>query len=68
MAANLVTGYIIAIRSGETDRRAVKAAVEQMKQMNAKIVGFVLNDVNLKTNGNYEGRYAKYYRSYGSRA
>ena len=68
VAANLVTGYIIAIRSGETDRRAVKAAVEQMKQMNAKIVGFVLNDVNLKTNGNYEGRYAKYYRSYGSRA
>ena len=68
VAANLVTGYIIAIRSGETDRRAVKAAVEQMKQMNAKLIGFVINDVNLKTNGNYEGRYAKYYRSYGSRA
>ncbi len=67
VVAELITGYMIVVRSGDTDKRAVTSAVEQMNQMKAKIIGFVLNDVNLKTDGTYAGRYSRYYRSYGSK-
>lgn len=60
VAAELVTGYMIAVRAGYTDRRAVASAVEQMERVKAKIIGFVLNDVNLKAEGNYIGKYARY--------
>lgn len=66
VAAELITGYMIVVRAGDTDKRAVAAAIEQMERMKAKIIGFVLNDVNLKTDGSYSGRYSRYYRSYGN--
>ena len=67
--ANNVTGYIFAVRSGATDSRAVADALESLKQKDANVVGFVLNDVNLKTNGKYYkyGKYGKYVK-YGKYA
>lgn len=65
VAAELITGYMIAVRAGETDKREVASAIEQMEHMKAKIIGFVLNDVNIKTDGSYKGRYSRYYSSYG---
>ena len=43
-----ITGYIFAIRSGRSNAKAVKSAIESMERLGAKIVGVVLNDYNLK--------------------
>lgn len=60
--ASHVTAYLFAVRSGVTDSRAVSDALESLAQKGANIAGFVLNDVDLKTNGGH-GR--KYYYKYG---
>lgn len=48
LLAPLIDGYIIVIRSGFSDSREVLQAVKVLKNINAKISGFVLNDVNPK--------------------
>jgi len=66
--APLVTGYIFAVRSDVTDRRAVADALESLKQKDANVVGFVLNDVEQKSGGKYYkygGKYG-YSKSYAS--
>ena len=54
-----VTGYIFAVRAEATDSRAVSNALEALKQAKANVVGFVLNDVDLKSGGKYY-KYGKY--------
>lgn len=71
--SELVTGYVYVIRSGRDDSRNLKYCVSVMEQMKANIVGFVLNDVNVKGGGKYGkygynryyGRYSRYYGRYG---
>lgn len=60
----LVTGYLFVVRSGEDDTESVKRIVGSMQQMNCKILGTVLNGIDLK-NGEYSknhGRYSYYRR------
>ncbi|MBP3321682.1 MAG: CpsD/CapB family tyrosine-protein kinase [Clostridia bacterium] len=62
--SSLVTGYLFVVRAGEDDSDSVKRVVETMQQMNCKILGTVLNGVDLK-NGEYarkRGRYSYYRR------
>lgn len=61
-----VTGYIFTVRSGMDDSVSIKHALNVMEQMHANIIGFVLNDVNVKAPDKY-GRYGKYgkYGKYG---
>ena len=67
-----ITGYIFAVRSGKNNAKAVKAAVESMERLGAKIVGLVLNDYNLKdANGNryahsMYSNYSKYNSKYSA--
>lgn len=71
--SELVTGYLFVIRSGCDDSRNLNYSVSIMEQMKANIVGFVLNDVNVKEGGKYGkyifnryyGRYSRYYGKYG---
>lgn len=54
--ASNVTGYILIIKSGVTEREDIKYSVSTLEQVNANILGFILNDVPLKDD--------KYYSKY----
>ena len=58
--AKYVSGYIFVVRSHYSDVREVKQAVSHLEELGAKIVGFVINDKNLKNAGGYYNKY-KYY-------
>lgn len=67
LLAQKVDGYIFIVRAGVDNKRNVGDAVDTLQKVDAKIIGFVLNDVNRKTAGYYAyGRYGKYgYGRYG---
>jgi capsular exopolysaccharide synthesis family protein len=48
-----ITGYIFVVRANHSDSKQVCAVVETMERVGAKILGIVLNDVNIKTNKSY---------------
>ena len=58
--ARLVTGYVIAVRSGLADRRAVADTLTALRGVGATILGLVLNDVDLKHGGYGRAKRAKY--------
>lgn len=59
---DLVTGYIFVIRSGVSDANRAKSALEAMEQVNAKVLGVVLNDVQAKSKSYAKKKY--HYRSH----
>ena len=69
-----VDGVLFLVRANHTDRGAVVHAVEQLEYAKAKVLGFVLNDVNMeKTHYGYKkyrykrySRYGRYGYGYGS--
>lgn len=68
--APLSDGVLFVVRAGQTDRGAVVHAVEQLEYAKAKILGFVLNGVNMGSTsyggyGKYKYRYKKYGYGYG---
>ena len=61
--ATTATGYILVVKSETTDIQEVRAAVNSLEQIEANIVGFILNDANATGK-----RYSSYYkRGYHSR-
>lgn len=56
----LITGYAFVVRSGYDDSKQVAIAIDSMKKVSANVLGFVLNDVNMKTGGYF----SKYRRGY----
>ena len=60
---------VLVIKGGETERRAVKHAAKQLEELDAKILGAVLNEVIMAKAmyygklGKY-GKYSRYYRHY----
>ena len=52
----LLTGYIFVIRSNNSDTRKVTFALDAMKKVDAKILGVVLNNIDVK---NYGGKTKK---------
>lgn len=59
--AKKVTGYILIIRDGKSDILVVKQAVSILEQVGANIVGFILNDINPKTQPRYTHYKQKYH-------
>jgi polysaccharide biosynthesis transport protein len=53
-------GVLVVVRAGVTRGDALEFAMDQLEAVRAPVVGVVLNDVNLKSEG-YYGRYAGYY-------
>lgn len=51
--AGLVDGTIFVIRSGQSDERHVKQALDSLRKVDAKVLGAVLNDRKLEKNVNY---------------
>jgi capsular exopolysaccharide synthesis family protein len=65
--SKLVDGTIVVVKSSKTTKDAARRAVRQLEDVNAKVLGVVLNDVDFKSGGYYDYRYNYYYnRSYGS--
>ncbi len=65
--SELVTGYVFVVRSAYSDRRMIEVALETMEGFEASMTGFILNDIDIKSNHyyknqyyNYSGRYSKY--------
>ncbi len=59
MLAEKVDGYIFIVRAGSDTTNGIRFAVETVTNVNGKIAGFVLNDVNEKTAG-YKSGYGGY--------
>jgi len=53
-------GVIMTVRAGTINRAIIHKAVDQLKQINAPILGFVLNCMNPKQEKHYYSYYHKY--------
>jgi capsular exopolysaccharide synthesis family protein len=65
--APLTDGLVLVVRAGVTAREAVAFAMEQLRIVRAPVVGAVLNDVDPRRDGAYNGGY-QYYGQYGTPA
>ncbi|GAP20734.1 polysaccharide biosynthesis tyrosine autokinase [Leptolinea tardivitalis] len=57
-------GMILVVRPGITRTNALKQTLEQLRQVNARVLGIVLNDV--PTKGNPYGYHYNYYHNYSA--
>ncbi len=60
--AGHVDGAVLVLRSGETEQRAAERAVDQLRRLNVRIFGAVLNEVAITAND--ESYYLQYYYHY----
>ena len=63
--ADIVTGYLIAVRADVTDKRAVADALSLLDKMKARIIGFVMNGIDPKNGGYGSYKYGRKYGKYG---
>jgi capsular exopolysaccharide synthesis family protein len=61
--SRLVEGIILVVGAGTSNRNGVVRAVELLKEVNARIVGAMLNNLNVDKERYYYSRY--YYYNYG---
>jgi len=58
-------GVLLVIRPSVTKLQACKHTIEQLKRVGANVLGYVLNEVNIKRSGyRYTYYYKQYYESY----
>ena len=57
-------GVLLVVRPGKTRTSALRQTLEQLKQVNARVLGIVLNDVD--TRSKPYGYHYKYYRNYAA--
>jgi polysaccharide biosynthesis transport protein len=64
--ASAADGVVVVTRAGETNRKAVAAAVSTLHHLRSNVVGLVLNQVrrNHSDHYYYYGYYGKYYKRY----
>ena len=68
--ASLLTGYILVARAGYSNLTALQDSVDILTAVHANVIGFVLNDVDVRNGGRYyggRGRYSRYYYYSGAR-
>ena len=61
--ATMVDGVVLVIRTQRTKREAVRRALGHLRSVRGRLLGAVLNDVDLRS-GAYYGSYGHYYYSY----
>jgi capsular exopolysaccharide synthesis family protein len=64
IVSNLLTGYTFVVRAGYSDRRMIEMAVEIMEGFDASFVGFILNDIDIKSGDYYKNKYYSSYSKY----
>lgn len=60
--STMVSGYVLTVRSDFSDVNEVRSAAAGLEAVNGNILGFILNDVNIKARGEYKNDYHKLYR------
>jgi capsular exopolysaccharide synthesis family protein len=63
LLSRLVEGIILVVGAGASSKNGVARAVELLKEVNARVVGAVLNNLNVEKERYYYSRY--YYYNYG---
>ncbi len=63
--ATLVDGVVMVIKGAETPRPPIQRAIGQLSEVNVRVLGGVLNNIDLKKRGYYYQYYYKYYYGYG---
>ncbi len=66
--ATMVDGTVLVIRMGSTARQAVRRALSQLTAVRVRVLGAVMNDVDLTRSSYYGGYGYAYYAYYGSEA
>jgi capsular exopolysaccharide synthesis family protein len=61
--STMVDGVVLVIRTGRTKRDAVRRALGHIRSVRGRLLGAVLNDVDMRS-GAYYGSYGHYYYSY----
>jgi len=64
--ATMVDGVVLVIRTERTKRDAVRRAIGHVRSVRGRLLGAVLNDVDMRS-GAYYGSYGHYYYSYYGR-
>ena len=59
LIASMVDGVILVVHSGKSSRQVVKRAKQLLQDVGARLLGVVLNNVNLRSQDNYH-----YYQTY----
>lgn len=68
--APVLTGYILVARAGYSNLTALQDSVDILEAVHANVIGFVINDVDVRSGGRYyggRGRYSRYYYYSGAR-
>lgn len=62
-----VDGVLLVVRADETTKQALNASKKNLQDVNANILGVVLNDYDMRAHayGNYSYRYSYRYKGYG---
>lgn len=66
--STMVDGTVLVVRMGSTAREAARLAIARLRQVHARILGALLNDVHMRGPGYYGGYGYQYYAYYGSEA
>jgi receptor protein-tyrosine kinase len=59
--STIVDGAILVVRTGSTTREAVRRAVALLRNVHSRLLGAVLNDIDLNSGSYYGGAYGYYY-------
>ena len=51
--------------AGQTSHKFIQRSIDQLKKTDCKLLGAVLNKVDMSENGYYGKYYGKYYGNYG---
>ena len=62
VVASMINGYVLTVRCNFSDINEVRSAKSALDSVNGNILGFILNDINLKAHGDYKSDYSKLYR------
>ncbi|MEG2570634.1 MAG: CpsD/CapB family tyrosine-protein kinase [Clostridia bacterium] len=62
--AQRVQGYVLVVRAGITHMENLRSVVAKMEQLNANVLGFILNDLDAKS-GSYKYTGYRSYHKYG---
>lgn len=67
LLSRLVDGTVIIIEAGSTSRRIIAAGIRQIKDVQGRVLGVVLNDVDSRNGGYYYHYYQHYYYGEGGK-
>ena len=65
--ATMVDGVVFVIKGGSTPRPPIQRAIQQLSEVEARMLGAILNDVDFKKQGYHYQYYYKYYYGYGEK-